>query len=254
MKNAHGVDTSYIEKNLSRVLRDLNSMPADELARKLLRLATTVDSDVFKEHEFAGLANTEEAVSARPAKLRFPTMLRKMWSGGEVQAWLDQQVELSGLQPAGPSPASELNAQPRPDDRAGEFQGDVYRWLVECFKQPIADDKEERAHRFLEESLELAQSCGCTAESAMQLVGYTFSRPVGEAPQEVGGVMVTLAALCTAHDLEMMRLGRTELERVCRPEVMEKVRLKQAAKPSFSALPGVYPERVQAQTLGLDEA
>lgn len=27
--------------------------------------------------------------------LRFPTMLRKMWSGGEVQAWLDKQTAIS---------------------------------------------------------------------------------------------------------------------------------------------------------------
>jgi hypothetical protein len=25
-----------------------------------------------------------------PVALKFPTMLRKMWSGGEVQAWLDK--------------------------------------------------------------------------------------------------------------------------------------------------------------------
>lgn len=29
-----------------------------------------------------------------PAKLRFPTMLRKMWSGGEVQQWLEEQGPL----------------------------------------------------------------------------------------------------------------------------------------------------------------
>lgn len=29
--------------------------------------------------------------------LRFPTMLRKMWSGGEVQDWLDANQELKDL-------------------------------------------------------------------------------------------------------------------------------------------------------------
>lgn len=28
-------------------------------------------------------------------ELTFPTMLRKMWSGGEVQEWLDQQADIS---------------------------------------------------------------------------------------------------------------------------------------------------------------
>ena len=29
-------------------------------------------------------------MSNKPVALKFPTMLRKMWSGGEVQAWLDE--------------------------------------------------------------------------------------------------------------------------------------------------------------------
>ncbi|MEE4460764.1 Lar family restriction alleviation protein [Azotobacter chroococcum] len=36
----------------------------------------------------------------QPVRLRFPTMLRKMWSGGEVQAWLDEQVPLYAAPPA----------------------------------------------------------------------------------------------------------------------------------------------------------
>jgi hypothetical protein len=30
--------------------------------------------------------------AAQPEQVVFPTMLRKMWSGGEVQAWLDENV------------------------------------------------------------------------------------------------------------------------------------------------------------------
>lgn len=30
-------------------------------------------------------------------KLQFPTMLRKMWSGGEVQEWIDDQLNKSDL-------------------------------------------------------------------------------------------------------------------------------------------------------------
>lgn len=36
----------------------------------------------------------------QPVQLRFPTMLRKMWSGGEVQAWLDEQGPLYTAPPA----------------------------------------------------------------------------------------------------------------------------------------------------------
>ena len=35
-----------------------------------------------------------EAEKQEPVALKFPTMLRKMWSGGEVQEWLDKQQPL----------------------------------------------------------------------------------------------------------------------------------------------------------------
>jgi hypothetical protein len=34
-----------------------------------------------------------EPVKQEPVRLQFPTMLRKMWSGTEVQQWLDEQVQ-----------------------------------------------------------------------------------------------------------------------------------------------------------------
>jgi hypothetical protein len=83
------------------------------------------------------------------------------------------------------------------------FQEQVQPWLTKCFGTVIASDKVERNHRFLEESLELVQATGCTQSEAHQLVDYVFNRPVGEPAQEVGGVMVTLAALCLANRLDM---------------------------------------------------
>jgi NTP pyrophosphatase (non-canonical NTP hydrolase) len=115
------------------------------------------------------------------------------------------------------------------------FQHRVKTWLLACFGNVISNDKKERSHRFLEESLELAQACGCTAGEAHQLVDYVFNRDVGEKHQEVGGVMVTLAALCLAQDLNMHENGETELERVWR--YVEKIRAKQASKPKDSPLP-----------------
>jgi hypothetical protein len=35
-----------------------------------------------------------EQPAQEPVALKFPTMLRKMWSGGEVQEWLDKQQSL----------------------------------------------------------------------------------------------------------------------------------------------------------------
>jgi NTP pyrophosphatase (non-canonical NTP hydrolase) len=116
-----------------------------------------------------------------------------------------------------------------------KFQKSVNRWVIACFGPKIARDKVERNHRFLEESIELVQSTGCTKEEALQLVDYVYGRPVGETAQEVGGVMNTLAALCTAHDIDMLEAGEIEIER-CWTKV-EKIRAKQAAKPKFSPLP-----------------
>ncbi len=116
-----------------------------------------------------------------------------------------------------------------------EFQSKVRPWLLACFGEIIAGDREERNHRFLEEALELVQACGCTAREAHQLVDYTYGREVGFPPQEVGGVMVTLAALCLANDLDMHAAGWVELDRIWGK--VEQIRAKQAAKPKYSPLP-----------------
>lgn len=115
------------------------------------------------------------------------------------------------------------------------FQDRVAPWLQECFGPEIAANRIERNHRFLEEALELVQANGCTRDEAHQLVDYVFSRPVGELRQEVGGVMVTLAALCLASGAHMHLDGETELARIWTK--VDQIRAKQAAKPKHSPLP-----------------
>lgn len=122
-------------------------------------------------------------------------------------------------------------------DPASPFQGRVKPWMLVCFGAEIAADTLERNDRFIEEALELVQSLGYSADRAHALVDYVFGRPVGEPRQEVGGVMVTLAALCLAAGLDMHEAGEAELARITRPEIIEKIRAKQAAKPTGSALP-----------------
>lgn len=117
------------------------------------------------------------------------------------------------------------------------FQQRVSNWVLKCFGIEIHNNIQERNHRFLEEALELVQSKGCTKEEALMLVGYVFNRPIGEPVQEVGGVMVTLAALCNASNIDMFGSGEIELERINHPQIIEKIRLKQATKPASSPLP-----------------
>lgn len=118
-----------------------------------------------------------------------------------------------------------LAAMPAP------FEARVQLWMLECFGVEIAADAQERNHRFLEEALELVQACGATQSEAHQLVDYVYGRPVGDKHQEVGGVMVTLAALCLAQDLDMHAAGEVELARIWTK--VEQIRAKQAAKPNI---------------------
>lgn len=116
------------------------------------------------------------------------------------------------------------------------YQERVNDWMQACFGPNIAADQLERADRFIEEALELAQTMpGFSAERAHALVDYVFGRPVGERNQEVGGVAVTLAALCNAAEIHLAIEAERELTRVWTK--VDAIRAKQAAKPTGSALP-----------------
>lgn len=117
----------------------------------------------------------------------------------------------------------------------GTYQARVNEWMQACFGPAISADGKERNHRHLEEALELVQACGCTRSEAHQLVDYVFDRPVGEKAQEVGGVIVTLAALCQAQGINLQEAAERELARIW--QNVAKIRAKQAAKPQHSPLP-----------------
>lgn len=112
------------------------------------------------------------------------------------------------------------------------------KWCVDCFGETIAKDVVERNWRFLEEALELVQSLGGNAKDAHELVDYVFNREAGDPHQEVGGTMITLAALCHANTLSLHDAAWDEYERISTPEMMERIRGKHATKPKNSSLPG----------------
>ena len=150
---------------------------------------------------------------------------------------------------------AELAERPKITDRSDDisgladrksFQQRVKDWLLQCFGEEIANDTVERNHRFLEEALELVQSLGCSKDEACKLVDYVYDRAEGDPAQEVGGVMVTLAALCLANGMDVERASETELARIVQPDVAARIREKQKRKPAFSPLPGSYPDRQQA--------
>ncbi len=115
------------------------------------------------------------------------------------------------------------------------YQRHVEEWLKICFPPSVRADRSERNHRFLEEALELAQANGCSHGDAIALVNYVFGRQAGEADQEVGGVMVTLASLCSAIGVDMAKAGDRELARNW--DRIDVIRIKQKSKPHGSPLP-----------------
>ena len=115
------------------------------------------------------------------------------------------------------------------------FHDEVDTWMLACFGEDIPFDKVERNHRFIEEALELVQAFNMPKADALALVEYVYGRPVGEPIQEVGDVMVTLAALCSAQDFNLSTAAMMEIDRV--QGKIDEIRAKQAAKPKFSALP-----------------
>jgi hypothetical protein len=136
------------------------------------------------------------------------------------------------------------------------FQQRVQPWMMACFGPEIAADVTERNHRFLEEALELVQSCGATQAEARHLVDYVYGRPAGETAQEIGGVMVTLAALCLAHGQDMHAAGERELARIWTK--VEQIRDRQLTKPrrpmETQPSSGVAPDVGRSADVKLGEA
>ncbi|MDP9412694.1 MAG: hypothetical protein M3Q08_01080 [Pseudomonadota bacterium] len=124
---------------------------------------------------------------------------------------------------------------PSVDVEKPPFQQRVQPWMGACFGAEISSDMVERGDRLLEEVLELLQTGGYDFGRVVPLRDYVAARPAGEPSQEVGGVMVTLAAYCLAAGLDMHSAGETELARIW--TCVEKIRAKQAAKPKHSPLP-----------------
>lgn len=129
------------------------------------------------------------------------------------------------------------------------FQARVAPWMGECFGAEISNDRLERGDRLVEEVYEALQWAGYPPERLATLQGYVWGRPVGEGFQEVGGVMVTLAAFCLAHGLDMHDAGETELARVWTK--VEQIRAKQASKRGLHTPLPVPPKPEATQTIGV---
>lgn len=90
----------------------------------------------------------------------------------------------------------------------------IFLWVQRCFGIEILFDRNERGIRLLEEATELAQALGCSKDQVIRTVDHVYSRPVGVPEQEVGGVGLTLLAVCCAIGKDHDTLIEREMLRV----------------------------------------
>ena len=92
-------------------------------------------------------------------------------------------------------------------------QKQIFKWCKSCFGKGAINHK-ERVLRFLEESLELAQSLKLEKTDVLKLVDYVYARPLGVPTQEVGGVQIGLLALCEFLNISAQEAENEEFTRI----------------------------------------
>ena len=94
-----------------------------------------------------------------------------------------------------------------------ERQRQVYDWVRTTFGLSNQDSR-ERALRFFEEAVELAQAEGLSERELLRVVEHVFAKPAGSVAQEAGGVGTTLLAYCESKGISADDAERREFERV----------------------------------------
>ena len=74
---------------------------------------------------------------------------------------------------------------------------DILEWALNTWGNDVAGNTNERARRFLEEAMELAQSCGVTWEETYDLSQRVYGNDADkDTHKEAGQAVLTLYALC----------------------------------------------------------
>lgn len=89
-----------------------------------------------------------------------------------------------------------------------------YDWAVRCFGLDHCKHLPLRSQRTLEESAELSQALGLSREDAHLTIDKVYDRPVGEAEQEIGGILHTVGILCESMHVDPDELHEREVRRV----------------------------------------
>ena len=95
-KDALVAQVDRLEEELAEAKRSYTVLK-DTFANQVQQAVKRARMEWAKEDKAALARHDAEVIES----LRFPTMLRKMWSGGEVQQWLDNQAEGKRIQADG---------------------------------------------------------------------------------------------------------------------------------------------------------
>lgn len=87
-------------------------------------------------------------------------------------------------------------------------------WAVLAFGKAHVTNSKIRALRLLEEAIELAQAEGVQRHMIDHCTEVVYSRPVGLANQEIGGVLMTAAVYCSCRGMDIEEVLKNELDRV----------------------------------------
>jgi NTP pyrophosphatase (non-canonical NTP hydrolase) len=109
-------------------------------------------------------------------------------------------------------------------------QDRVEVWACQVLGLKSASDIPERVLRAVEEVVELAQAVDIDHEQLHRLIDYVYSRPTGLPAQEIAGSMVTIYAAAGALGIDAQTAFESEMKRIQQPEVIERVRKRQAEK------------------------
>lgn len=86
-------------------------------------------------------------------------------------------------------------------------------WAVETFGD-VALDRHERALRFVEESIELAEAMCLTSSELQAIIVRVYNRPSGNVPRELGQCQMTLEVLAKSIGVDLDQEATKEFQRV----------------------------------------
>jgi NTP pyrophosphatase (non-canonical NTP hydrolase) len=109
------------------------------------------------------------------------------------------------------------------------YQRRVREWTAKCFGDAVDLDRPTRQAQLLEEALECVQAAGLPKNTVQGLVDLVYSKPAGSLNGEIGDVMTSVAAFCTAHEADLHDCAEAALTRCI--DMTDSIREKQKTKP-----------------------